>query len=86
MNFLAQLVNGIALGSGYALLAVGWTVLLGSARLVNFSHGQLYMIGATVIEREDAGWRRDGRRAPEHRVHLGVGIDARGASRALRTA
>ena len=48
MNFLAQLVNGIALGSGYALLAVGWTVLLGSARLVNFSHGQLYMIGAFI--------------------------------------
>jgi branched-chain amino acid transport system permease protein len=43
---LAQLVNGLALGAGYALLAVGWTVLLGAARLVNFSHGQLYMIGA----------------------------------------
>lgn len=48
MNFLAQLVNGIALGAGYALLAVGWTVLLGSARLVNFSHGQLYMLGAFI--------------------------------------
>ncbi|WIX77318.1 branched-chain amino acid ABC transporter permease [Amycolatopsis carbonis] len=43
---LAQLVNGLALGAGYALLAVGWTVLLGAARLVNFAHGQLYMIGA----------------------------------------
>lgn len=48
MNFLPQLVNGIALGAGYALLAVGWTVLLGSARLVNFSHGQLYMLGAFI--------------------------------------
>ena len=46
MNLLSQLVNGVALGAGYALLAVGWTVLLGSARLVNFSHGQLYMLGA----------------------------------------
>lgn len=46
MNLLPQLLNGIALGAGYALLAVGWTVLLGSAKLVNFSHGQLYMIGA----------------------------------------
>lgn len=46
MNLLAQIVNGIALGAGYALLAVGWTVLLGAARLVNFSHGQLYMLGA----------------------------------------
>lgn len=42
----AQIVNGIALGAGYALLAVGWTVLLSAARLVNFAHGQLYMIGA----------------------------------------
>jgi branched-chain amino acid transport system permease protein len=46
MNFMAQLVNGIALGAGYALLGLGWTVLLGSARLVNFAHGQLYMLGA----------------------------------------
>jgi len=48
MNLLAQLVNGIALGAGYALLAVGWTVLLGAARLVNFAHGQLYMLGAFI--------------------------------------
>jgi branched-chain amino acid transport system permease protein len=46
--FFAQLVNGLALGAGYALLAVGWTVLLSAARLVNFAHGQLYMIGAFV--------------------------------------
>lgn len=48
MTLLAALVNGLALGAGYALLAVGWTVLLGAARLVNFSHGQLYMLGAFV--------------------------------------
>lgn len=46
MTFLTQLVNGLALGAGYALLAVGWTVLLGAAKLVNFAHGQLYMLGA----------------------------------------
>lgn len=46
MNLYPQILNGIALGAGYALLAVGWTVLLGSARLVNFAHGQLYMLGA----------------------------------------
>ncbi|MFC5951864.1 branched-chain amino acid ABC transporter permease [Pseudonocardia lutea] len=45
---VAALVNGLALGAGYALLAVGWTVLLGAARLVNFAHGQLYMLGAFV--------------------------------------
>ena len=43
-----QLVNGVALGAGYALLAVGWTVLLGAAKLVNFAHGQFYMLGAFV--------------------------------------
>jgi len=48
MSLLAQIVNGIALGAGYALLAVGWSVLLGSARLVNFAHGQLYMLGAFI--------------------------------------
>lgn len=48
MKFVDQLINGLALGSGYALLAVGWTVLLGAARLVNFAHGQLYMLGAFV--------------------------------------
>ena len=48
MKVLDQLVNGLALGAGYALLAVGWTVLLGAARLVNFAHGQLYMLGAFV--------------------------------------
>lgn len=39
------LVDGLAIGTGYALLAIGWTVLLGAARLVNFAQGQLYMLG-----------------------------------------
>jgi branched-chain amino acid transport system permease protein len=43
-----QLINGLVLGSGYALIAIGWTVLLGAARLVNFAHGQLYMLGAFI--------------------------------------
>jgi branched-chain amino acid transport system permease protein len=46
MKLVDQIINGLALGAGYALLAVGWTVLLGAARLVNFAHGQLYMLGA----------------------------------------
>jgi branched-chain amino acid transport system permease protein len=46
MNLVQQLINGLVLGSGYALIAIGWTVLLGAARLVNFAHGQLYMLGA----------------------------------------
>ncbi len=46
MTLISALINGLAIGAGYALLAVGWTVLLGAARLVNFAHGQLYMLGA----------------------------------------
>ncbi len=48
MNIAQQIVNGIVLGSGYACIALGWTILLGVARLVNFAHGQLYMLGAFV--------------------------------------
>ena len=46
MNIGQQLVNGLVLGHAYALIAVGWTVLLGAAKLVNFGHGQMYMLGA----------------------------------------
>jgi branched-chain amino acid transport system permease protein len=46
VNVTQQLINGVILGAGYALVAIGWTVLLGAARLVNFAHGQLYMLGA----------------------------------------
>src|SRR5690606_20319619 len=45
---IGALVNGIVIGSGYALLALGWTLLLGAARVVNFAHGQLYMLGAFI--------------------------------------
>ena len=48
MNVAQQLINGLVLASGYACVAIGWTVLLGAARLVNFAHGQLYMLGAFV--------------------------------------
>lgn len=48
MNFAQQALNGIVLGHAFALIAIGWTVLLGTAKLVNFGHGQMYMIGAFV--------------------------------------
>lgn len=48
MNLLQQLINGLVLGHAYALIAIGWTLLLGVARLVNFGHGQMYMLGAFV--------------------------------------
>jgi branched-chain amino acid transport system permease protein len=45
---LSDIIIGLVIGSGYALLALGWTILLGAARVVNFAHGQLYMLGAFV--------------------------------------
>lgn len=48
MNVTQQIINGLVMGHAYALIAIGWTVLLGVAKLVNFAHGQMYMIGAFV--------------------------------------
>ena len=48
MNLLQQIINGLVIGHAYALVAIGWTLLLGVARLVNFGHGQMYMLGAFV--------------------------------------
>ena len=48
MNLLQQVVNGLMIGHAYALVAIGWTLLLGAARLVNFGHGTMYMLGAFV--------------------------------------
>ena len=43
---LQQLINGISLGSIYALLALGYTMVYGVMRLINFAHGDVYMLGA----------------------------------------
>ncbi len=44
--FAQQLVNGLTLGSLYALIAVGYTVVYGIIQLINFAHGEIFMIGA----------------------------------------
>ena len=44
--FAQQLVNGLTLGSLYALIAVGYTVVYGIVQLINFAHGEIFMIGA----------------------------------------
>jgi len=44
--FLQQLVNGITLGGVYALIAVGYTMVYGVIQLINFAHGEVYMLGA----------------------------------------
>jgi branched-chain amino acid transport system permease protein len=45
-EFIQQLVNGITWGSVYALIALGYTMVYGILRLINFAHGDVYMLGA----------------------------------------
>jgi len=46
--FLQHLANGISLGSLYALLAIGYTMVYGILRLINFAHGEIFMVGAYI--------------------------------------
>lgn len=46
--FLQQVVNGIALGSIYALIALGYTMVYGIIKLINFAHAEIYMLGAFI--------------------------------------
>ena len=46
LNFIQQLINGIQLGSIYALIALGYTMVYGIAKLINFAHGDIIMVGA----------------------------------------
>ena len=49
MKFLSQLISGISLGSIYSLIALGYTMVYGIAKMLNFAHGDVIMIGAFVI-------------------------------------
>lgn len=49
MQFLSYLINGISLGSVYALIALGYTMVYGIAKMLNFAHGDVIMIGSYVI-------------------------------------
>ena len=46
--FLSYLINGISLGSVYAIIALGYTMVYGIAKMLNFAHGDVIMIGAYV--------------------------------------
>ena len=46
--FLQQLINGLVLGSIYALVALGYTMVYGILGLINFAHGDIVMVGALV--------------------------------------
>lgn len=45
-QFLQQIINGVSLGSIYALIALGYTMIYGIIKLINFAHGDIYMLGA----------------------------------------
>ena len=47
-QFIQQLINGLSVGSIYALIAVGYTMVYGVLQLINFAHGDVFMVGAMV--------------------------------------
>jgi branched-chain amino acid transport system permease protein len=48
MNLLLNLINGISLGSVYAIIALGYTMVYGIAKMLNFAHGDVIMVGAYI--------------------------------------
>jgi branched-chain amino acid transport system permease protein len=46
--FIQQLINGVTLGSIYGLIAIGYTMVYGIIGMINFAHGEIYMIGAFI--------------------------------------
>ena len=46
--FFQQLFNGLTIGSIYALIALGYTMVYGVIQLINFAHGEVFMVGAYV--------------------------------------
>jgi branched-chain amino acid transport system permease protein len=49
MKFLSYLINGISLGSVYAIIALGYTMVYGIAKMLNFAHGDVIMVGCYVV-------------------------------------
>lgn len=49
MGFLAYLISGISLGSVYAIIALGYTMVYGIAKMLNFAHGDVIMVGSYVV-------------------------------------
>ncbi|MCL1873872.1 MAG: branched-chain amino acid ABC transporter permease [Clostridiales bacterium] len=48
MNLLSHLINGLSLGSVYAIIALGYTMVYGIAKMLNFAHGDVIMVGAYI--------------------------------------
>ena len=49
MSFISYLINGISLGSVYAIIALGYTMVYGIAKMLNFAHGDVIMVGSYVV-------------------------------------
>ena len=49
MSFITYLINGISLGSVYAIIALGYTMVYGIAKMLNFAHGDIIMVGGFAV-------------------------------------
>ena len=58
MNFLSYLINGISLGSVYAIIALGYTMVYGIAKMLNFAHGDVIMVDCYIVfmKMSGQGW------------------------------
>lgn len=72
--FLQQLANGLTLGSVYALVALGYTMVYGVLRLINFAHGELFMLGGYLTLTGSAAMALGGSPAPLQLAVLAVGV------------
>ena len=72
--FLQQLLNGLSLGAIYALIALGYTMVYGTLQLINFAHGEVYMMGAFA-----ALYLAQALGVDQHPTVLGVAVVAVGA-------
>ncbi len=75
--FLQQIVNGLTLGSVYAVVALGYTMVYGIIQLINFAHGEVVMIGAMVALLGDHGARRRAHRTAAARDRSPLGVAGR---------
>ena len=58
MTFLSYLISGLSLGSVYAIIALGYTMVYGIAKMLNFAHGDVIMVGGymSFIATAHLGW------------------------------
>lgn len=64
-EFLQQLINGISLGAVYALIALGYTMVYGVLRFINFAHGDVFMVGAFAAMYSHSFIKRSGLLLPD---------------------